>query len=566
MKLRTSFFNFGVLRKNLTRFAPLWILYAVGEVLGVMTLDLGEAAYRLADDLSYIMGPVAIFHTVYALLVAACLFGDLFDARLCNGLHAMPMRREGWLLTNLVSGLLFALIPAIAGGCMAAFMLREYWWVAIIWQLTSFLQFLFFFGVAVFSAMCAGKKLGMIAIYAILNFLSELIYWVATMIYEPLLPGVVLSDDWFNLFCPLVSIAGDTYFELTISYAQDATKVVFEGYTPESWCYLFICVGVGAVFTVLSWLLYRKRHLETAGDFISFRPMRIFFLLAYTLAAGALLYSFGEIFGIDTNYGFLVVGILIGWFTGWMLLERTVKIFTKKALIGFAVFALLFAGSIGLTVADPLGIVTRVPMAQEIESVCLYPLQDTYMYYSTAYDSGRHVSDPEEVALVQDLHRQMLETPENADDEILNIELRYQLKNGFYMYRSYDVPAASETAENLRPFLSDTRSVFATNDWQQVKDSLYMVHVYPTGDGPSIELYDEEQMQALLAAIEADCKAGNFAQHDYFHKDQEYVAGIDITWEITPMGSRSPDSRNEHVIVYADCVNTVAFLETLDDN
>ena len=38
MKLRTSFFNFRVLRKNLSRFAPLWILYAVGEVLGLMTL------------------------------------------------------------------------------------------------------------------------------------------------------------------------------------------------------------------------------------------------------------------------------------------------------------------------------------------------------------------------------------------------------------------------------------------------------------------------------------------------------------------------------------------------
>jgi len=119
MKLRTSFFNFRVLIKNLTRFAPLWVLYAVGEVLGLMMLDLNSKTYKIACDVMNIMGSVSIFHAVYAFLVAACLFGDLFDSRMCNGLHAMPMRREGWLLTNLVSGLVFALIPAVVGGGVA---------------------------------------------------------------------------------------------------------------------------------------------------------------------------------------------------------------------------------------------------------------------------------------------------------------------------------------------------------------------------------------------------------------------------------------------------------------
>lgn len=566
MKLRTSFFNFGVLRKNLTRFAPLWILFAIGEVLGIMSLDVTNLAYRIVDDLSYIMGPVSIFHAGYALLVAACLFGDLFDARLCNGLHAMPMRREGWLLTNLASGLVFALIPALVGGGFAAIVLQEYWWIAIAWQLVSLLQFVFFFGVAVFSAMCAGKRIGMIAIYAMVNFFSMLVFWVAETLYEPLLPGVVFSEDWYELFSPLVTMVGSMYYDIDITWSEISTKVVFNGYNPKSWYYLYACAGVGVVFTALAWLLYRKRHLETAGDFISFRPMRIFFLIAYTLAAGVVLYSFGDFVGLYKDYGFLVVGLLIGWFTGWMLLERTVKIFNKKAFAGFAAFALLFVGSIGLTVADPLGIVTRVPKAQEIESVCLYPTKDTYMYYSTAYDSGRHVSEPEEVALVQELHRQMLETPESADDEIINIELRYQLKNGAYVYRSYDVPAQSEAAENLRPFLSDPRSVFAVNDWQQVKDDLMGVYVYPAADKESFEISDANLQQALLNAIEADCKAGNFAQHDYFHRYQEYVAGIDITWKIPSTGSRSPDARNEHVIVYEDCVNTVAFLKTLEKN
>lgn len=565
MKLRTSFFNFGVLRKNLSRFAPLWILYAVAEVLGLLTLDLGEAAYRLADDLSYIMGPVSIFHAVYALIVAACLFGDLFDARLCNGLHAMPMRREGWLLTNLVSGLIFALIPAVVGGCFGAFMLREYWWIALVWQLTSLLQFVFFFGVAVFSAMCAGKRLGMIAIYAILNFLSELIYWVATMIYEPLLPGVVLSNDWFDLFCPVVSIAGHTYFDLTISYVQDATKVVFEGYTPETWCYLFVCAGIGVVFAVLAWLLYRKRHLETAGDFISFRPMRTFFLVSYTLAAGALLYSFGDLFGFYKNYGFLVVGILIGWFTGWMLLERTVKIFTKKVLVGFAAFAVLFAGSLGLTMLDPMGITTYIPKTENVQTACLYTLNDSYRYELKDDTGGRVLSDPEGIALVQELHSQMIEAQGTQDGEIINMELRYELKNGTRVYRSYNVPTETEVAESISGYLSNVHSIFLTNDWEEVKATADYIRVYPQGDGMNVlEFNDDAQIQALLEAIEADCEAGTLAQHDYLHVGEELVAGIDVTWTHTYEDGKNWLTRGQYLMVYENCENLIAFLETLN--
>lgn len=131
MKSRTSFFNGYALRKNLTRFAPLWALYSVAEVLCLMTIQLNDPAI-LAGDLVYVMGPVSIAHMGYAFLVAACLFGDLFDTRLCSGLHAMPLRREGWLLTHLASGLLFALIPAVVGGGFACVLLGEFYWMAAV--------------------------------------------------------------------------------------------------------------------------------------------------------------------------------------------------------------------------------------------------------------------------------------------------------------------------------------------------------------------------------------------------------------------------------------------------
>lgn len=559
MKSRISFFNISVLRKNLTRFAPVWLLYAVAEVLGVLALG-GEESGWYAREIMNVMGPVAIFHCGYALIVAACLFGDLFDSRLCNGLHAMPMRREGWLVTGLISGLLFALIPAVAGGGFAAVLMGQYAWVALIWQITSLLQFFFFFGLAVFSAMCAGKRLGMIAIYGIGNFLSMLIFVVASTIYQPMLYGVVLSDDWFTLFSPLVKMVFHSYMEGTY---DKMVGFCFLHWLPEDWIYLWICAGVGVVFYGLSFLLYRKRHLETAGDFISFRPMRVFFLLTYTIAMGALLYSFAELFfGTYRDYGFLVVGILIGYFTGWMLLERTVKIFTKKVLVGFAAFAVLFAGSIGLTIVDPLGVQTYIPAAEKIESVSLYPTGNSYIYTMQRDYSGWYITDPAEIAQVQQLHSQMLNAPHGKPGETVLIDVTYRLKNGIQVYRSYEVLSEDILAEDLSAFLSDVRAMFHTSDWEELVQNVEEIRVYlDDSTGYEYELLDPAQQQALLEAIRKDAEAGTMAQPNKLHRYEDTVAVIDVSW--WQKMNHGEGTRWETVKVFTGCENTVAFLETL---
>ena len=563
MKLKTSFFNVRVLFKNITRFAPVWALYAVAEVLGLLSLN-WEKAGIVADDLTQIMGPVAIFHAGYALVVAACLFGDLFNSRMCNGLHAMPMRREGWLLTNIVSGLVFALIPAAVGGIVAVIALKEFYWIGLLWQVTSLLQFVFFFGVAVFSAMCAGKCLGMIAIYGILNFFSMLIYWLVDTVFVQLVPGVVLSNDWFVRFCPIVSMAGHTY--MNFSY-ESILGSYFKGFYPDNWNYLYLCAGIGVMGMLLGWLLYRKRHLETAGDFVSFRPVGVFFLLAYTLSAGALLYSFGELFfGTYRDYGFLVVGLLIGWFTGWMLLERTVKIFNKKVFLGLVAFALLFAGSMGLTILDPMGIGDYIPQTGEIENACMYLSTDYYNFTYGSQEGEKSQTSAEDIAQVQQLHRMMLETPTETDGGSIMVYVRYEKKNGMCVLRKYSIPAQSNTAEELNDYFSNLRRVFGGDDWDSIKQNAKYINVYLQEGAFGYDITDPQQIQSLFAALEADSAQKTMAQNEYFHLGEDYVATVDIAWEILKSSDMGDITRGESVAIYTDCVNTRAFCETLLEN
>ena len=111
MKLRTSFFNPTVFKKDLTRFAPTWALYTVGLFM-VMAVCMDSAyQYRQAENLVSILGVTAVINMGYAFLNAQLLFGDLFSARHCNALHAMPLRRECWYMTHVIAGLLFSLVP-----------------------------------------------------------------------------------------------------------------------------------------------------------------------------------------------------------------------------------------------------------------------------------------------------------------------------------------------------------------------------------------------------------------------------------------------------------------------
>ena len=116
MKSRTSFFDGTLLRKDITRFSPVWLLYLIGGTLlswGSMVYN--EPGWNLRTYNSTI-GPMGIVNMCYALIAAECLFGDLFNTRMCNGLHALPRRRETFFITHVTAGVLFSMVNQIFTG------------------------------------------------------------------------------------------------------------------------------------------------------------------------------------------------------------------------------------------------------------------------------------------------------------------------------------------------------------------------------------------------------------------------------------------------------------------
>ncbi len=563
MKSRTSCFNTTVFKKNITRFAPVWALYTVFlllYLLGIARGNRGIFAREMADNL----GAMAWLNLFYAGICAIYLFGDLFNSRLCNALHAFPLRREGWLITNTVSGILFSLVPNVLMSLMGCILMWEYAYIALIWLAVNTLLYLFFFGTAVFSAVCAGNRLATVAIYGIIHFITFLAHAIISLLYEPLVYGFQLSSKRFFHFFPMNELSMFSYVD--IEYVPTTEKVFCKGLLPDDWRYLGICAGAGLVFFALAWLVYRCRHLESAGDFISLRPLSPAFLVIYTFGVGIVLYAFFELFG-NLSYAPLAVGIAVGYFTGRMLLGRTVKVFGKKALLGFALLMAVLAGSMLLTWLDPLGLARQIPDADSIKSAAVYEPQKKYIYDGEGMQTPFEVTDRGEIEEILNFHKEISRGPADGVGEIVDVYIRYTLHNGKQIIKRYPVSVNSEAGSWAQKHFSDIRYIFQVDDPEILykSSSTATVDALKEADSYTMDFKDGKSIAGLLDAIKADCAAGRMAQHWAFHDDKESLA-YSIRFQYVDeayLGDESYDNKYSHqyLEIMQECTNTAEYLD-----
>ena len=513
MKSRTSCFNRTVFFKDITRFFPVWALYTIGLLLCFVIfqqLTIGSEFPSKAQDLGDYIQIFSVINCGYALVCAQLLFGDLYNSRMCNALHALPMRRETWFITHVLSGLCFFVIPNLLFTLLTLPLLGQAAFAAGYFFLGVLLPYLFFFGVAVFSVMCAGNRFALALVYGIINLLALLVGWILQSLYDPLLYGITLETGFLSVFCPLVEIASTEHF--TVCRVDALGNFQFE---TAGFGYLFICGAVGILFGWLALLLYRRRHLESAGDFIVVKRLAPVFLILYTLCAGTLLYLFFQIFlGTQTGFLFFYIGLLIGYFTGQMLLHRTPNIFKKRVFFGAAAFALAMLLSFGITLLDPLGITRYIPAGDQVASVEI----SNFARYHGAVTFI--LTDPEEIDTIRDIHAAAIaegETPSSSS----TFTLVYHLKNGTQVKRTYEIHQGEQTETLLRPIFSTPKAIFFAELDTAEAYAEYLQTIYvERGDGYKLT---GEQLVEFLQAVLLDCAEGTMVQDGTFHRGKECV-------------------------------------------
>ena len=103
MPSRKSYCKWAVVRKDITRYAPLWACYCV--VMLIMLLTVGISNSKTVGQWNGCIDAMGIINFFYGGACAVLLSSDLYNARLCNALHAMPLCREGWTTSGTASTL-----------------------------------------------------------------------------------------------------------------------------------------------------------------------------------------------------------------------------------------------------------------------------------------------------------------------------------------------------------------------------------------------------------------------------------------------------------------------------
>lgn len=609
MKLRISFFNGAVLRKDITRFAPVWGLYTIFTLMAFFLMWGSEPTpARFANQACYVMQAMGIVNFFYAALCAVLLFGDLFNTRLCNALHSFPLRREGWFLTHCAAGFLFCLVPNAVAAVLASLLLQEYFYLALLWLGIMLLQFLFFFGAGVFSVMCAGNRLGAAAVYGIFNFLAVLVSWLFITFYDPFLYGIELDTEPYLFLSPAVGFYRSQY--IVTSYDKMANATVFQQFIGTDWRFLFIAAGVGLVLLGLSVIIYRRRHLEDAGNLISLKPVGPIFLIIYTLCAGAVMYYVSDIFSGNGRYVFIFLGFAIGFFTGRMLLEKKVNVFRWKTFLNFGILLAIFGLTVGLTKLDPAGITRYVPEVTDVKQVHISPNFARYYYEHTQCI----LTEEADIENITNIHQDLVNNRNGSKDSALRIT--YTLKNGRTVERQYYVDVRSDNAQILKGYYSTPSYVLGTDDVTALLENAFMLefrgddtgipYIYIATDGITdqqiyVDKYGEnsisyltkdlveegttpvglnvELVRGLMDAIIADCNAGNMVPLWEYHEGQEHFGYITIhsfapeTETLYEASSNNALPTMEiagympvsylEIRIFEDCTNTIAYLKSI---
>lgn len=601
MRSRTSCFNGTVFRKNLTRFAPVMALYTL--VLLLQTLmawtncsewDRGWVFLYQVDGIFQV---TSCINLVYAALVAQLLFGDLYTSRMCNALHAMPLRRESWFVTNAASGLAYSLVPsAVAAIVFLPFLsqtvLEGSWKIAVLYFLVENLGYICFFGLALFATMLVGNRFTMVAGYALLNFGSGALYWLVNTAYTPMLYGVVTPSTLATALMP-VSYLTQSFLELDIEKCRDnfgrmipGARGTFE--ITDNVNAMWVLALVGIAFAVVALLVYRRRNLECAGDAVcSPKLVPVFQVLSALFVAVGILAildgSFGDP-GAGSTYVILFVGLLVGWFAGKMLVERSAQVFQPKNWTGLGALALVLVVTLGLTKLDVLNLEERMPAPETVTSVTL---------------NGDKLEDREDIEKILNLHALALEDrveqegayclEENGEyvrwgessyryweegDPIPQqrladcLRLDYTLENGRHVKRNYCVWTDTPAGGILKDFLTSWEFVNDRTIDIDGKKTEALPLVLATLDkiycnGKTVEAEDlRSSPDSLIRAIQADCAAGTMAQNSRYHEGEFTWTDAygDTNCQESLYLSLSGTEYGWEVEVYPDSTNTLRWM------
>lgn len=589
MRSVTSYFNRELLRGALQRTWPLWAAYTlIWLLLLPVTLFI-----RLSDrhivysrpTLSYELLSTGLpsgvmMAAVFGIFFAMAMFAYLTNSRATNGMHAMPIRREGLFLTHYLAGLFCQVVTLLVSFALAALVTAAFGvfdgYAVGMGLLLCVLLVLFFYSFGVLCMVCVGQILAGAVFYGILNFLFVGMEVLLRSFAGNFLYGYDGRSSAFSTapLSPPVEIASS----LSVSY-------VYDGIDPIGVRVLYLgtfaaYAAAGLVLAALALLLYRKRRSEMTGNTVAIGWLRPVFKYGVALCSA---FSLGQLLSYfvfeltDSTYtaGALIGTIacmifagLIGYYAAEMLLKKSFRVFKTSWKGALATSAVLIL--IGLSFPlDLTGYQSRVPEQSDIVSA-------TVDLYGGNVSGSFNLSGQESIALLRDAHCAVItdkarQTEYNRryvpfDGDTCMLRITYELADGTELFRSYDLsideallsdPSSPESALTKLANCTEITRARVLGGW--VPDHLEELRI--TGGYLNCSYYSDgkyshsqeaelnaAQANSAFTALMQDCDAGSIESADLFaaeEDDCEYYLSLEL-WYFDPSDSEARASATKH--------------------
>ncbi len=594
MQSKTLCFNRTLFHRNLTRFWPLWALYAaIWLLMGPMSLFVeiygryarGMDLMDLANNArSQLLGVGAngglIMGAVCGVLFAMALFSYLTTARSVGMFHSFPIRRESLFFTGYLSGAAvftavlgvttaLCAVVAASAGIADGRVLGQFF-------LCAWGQMLFFYSFAVFCAMFTGQILAIPVFYGVLNFLvyavCELVQSFASAFYYGYEGW---TPEWVLWLTPAVQLSDS----LTVSWREEsATQIVaLRGMTA-----VVVYIVAGLVLTALALLIYRRRPSESAGDTVAIRWARPVFLYGVTVSAalslgqGLYYLVWEQLFGGGRiNFPAMLVCVVtlgaVGYFAAAMLLRKSFRVLKSDWRGGVAAVVALVI--FGLCVQmDVLGLENRLPNAEQVTSLSFS--------MNGNYTCSGAVEDPETIAAFVSAHKAILaekETLRQDDNAYRQVDgkdyawvwLEYQLGNGETLHRTYHLQYPVSELEKTGSAMNQlaelaTKPVVQTANLLTKDISRFTGGEFGSNYNASYQSMDAQETQALYDAIARDVAAGHFGKNQFYSErwqEETYTNDLELYYISASAPEEGTNSFSLTLSVY--CTETLAALKEL---
>ena len=573
MRSATSCFNPTVFRKTFLRFWPLW---AANLVFWLFVLPLnglvqltnyirsgreGASFLRFICNLGDCGTTAAVVFSVGAgLLVAMAVCSFMYNNRSANFMASLPIRREGMFVSTYLAGLailigpnvvifLLTLLMEAAGGTVM-------WTPLLFWLAALSGAELFFYSFAVCLAQFSGHILALPVYYGVFNCIVLAVYSLISAILDTYYFGYhngrfgsSTIAYWFTPAAALWEVDIDSIaMSMDIPADMQLEEALYTFRIENLWVTGLYAV-IGLILAACALLLYRRRHMETAGDIVAVKVMRPVFKYGVAICAGLALGIFSAmVLGLDHSEPVLMFAIIIwgiiGYFVAQMLLDKSIRVFKKwkGAAAVTGAFLIMFA-VIGL---DLTGYETRVPSLNEVESVEIAGLT-AYPWDAASTLFDVNLSDPEDIARVIALHEAMVNFGENGepnyspDARHISFTVYYTLNNGRVLARKYGITAGNTLLSLAQEIRNDYDVRYQSHDLDLVEDikaiggyldyATYYGNPYDDYNGGK-EIIDWERKDAerLWAAVMADFEAGRIGTKSVYSDDRNDITTINFCW------------------------------------